>query len=50
MSALKDPSRVAAGRKAARTAKKRYGGGYHRNIGAKGGRSTAHAAAAERSP
>ena len=37
----KDPGRVAGGRKAARTAKLRYGSGFHREIGSKGGRSTA---------
>ncbi len=37
----KDPGRVAGGRKAALTAKQRYGGGFHREIGSKGGRSTA---------
>jgi hypothetical protein len=37
----KDPARVAGGRKAARTAKQRYGGSYHRKIGSRGGRSTA---------
>jgi hypothetical protein len=41
MAALKDPARVSGGRKAAKTAKKRYGGDYHRAIGALGGRCTA---------
>lgn len=37
----KDPGRVEGGRKAARTAKERYGDGFHKEIGSKGGRSTA---------
>jgi len=41
MAELKDPGRVEGGKKAARTAKMRYGDGFHRTIGAKGGRSTA---------
>jgi hypothetical protein len=41
MSSAKDPGRVTGGRKAARTAKLRYGGSFHREIGARGGRSTA---------
>ena len=41
MAAIKDPGRVAGGRKAARTAKARYGAEFHREIGSRGGRSTA---------
>jgi len=40
MARVKDPGRVAGGKKAAKTAKVRYGGNYHREIGARGGRST----------
>ena len=40
MGETKDPGRVAGGKKAARTAKLRYGGSFHREIGARGGRST----------
>jgi uncharacterized protein len=40
MAAVKDQGRVAGGRKAAKTAKLRYGGSFHREIGARGGRST----------
>jgi uncharacterized protein len=40
MTETKDPGRVAGGRKAAKTAKLRYGGSFHREIGARGGRST----------
>jgi hypothetical protein len=40
MAAVKDPGRVAGGKKAAKTAKVRYGGNFHREIGARGGRST----------
>lgn len=41
MAEAKDPGRVSGGRKAAKTAKQRYGGEFHREIGARGGRSTA---------
>jgi hypothetical protein len=41
MAAIKDPGRVEGGKKAAKTAKVRYGGSFHREIGARGGRSTA---------
>jgi hypothetical protein len=40
MATVKDPGRVAGGKKAAKTAKVRYGGNFHREIGSKGGRST----------
>ncbi|WP_424357245.1 hypothetical protein [Methanocella sp. MCL-LM] len=40
MASEKDPGRVEGGRKAARTAKERYGSGFHREIGSRGGRST----------
>jgi len=40
MAADKDPGRVEGGRKAARTAKERYGAEFHREIGARGGRIT----------
>lgn len=40
MAATKDPGRVEGGKKAARTAKERYGSGFHREIGSRGGRST----------
>ncbi len=38
---MKDPGRVEGGKKAARTAKSRYGDNFHKSIGSKGGRSTA---------
>jgi uncharacterized protein len=41
MAGLKDPGRVEGGKKAARTAKVRYGDSFHKDIGAKGGRCTA---------
>jgi len=41
MAELKDPGRVEGGKKAARTAKQRYGDNFHRVIGSKGGRNTA---------
>jgi uncharacterized protein len=41
MAELKDQGRVEGGKKAARTAKERYGDNFHRDIGAKGGRNTA---------
>ena len=40
MADIKDPGRVEGGKKAARTAKERYGGNFHREIGGRGGRST----------
>jgi hypothetical protein len=41
MADAKDRGRVEGGRKAAMTAKSRYGTDFHREIGAKGGRITA---------
>jgi len=40
MAKEKDQGRVDGGRKAARTAKERYGANFHREIGGRGGRST----------
>jgi general stress protein YciG len=42
MAEFKDPGRVEGGRKAAKTAKQRYGNDFHREIGARGGRITAN--------